>query len=98
MAVPSGLSAKAPFLEKPEMFTLIAYVIVLAFMGLAFYLMIKSRHKVSTTLILGATDHMLNQEKKRASQEVVQQLSGQIRHISKDDVGDNLEKNRVPEI
>ncbi len=68
-------------------FTLIAILLI----GYAIYTLVKGGHKSaggSATTMLGATDLMLNEDKKRAAQEVVQQRAGEIRHISEDDQGE----------
>lgn len=71
------------------LFTGVFFVII----GYGFYSLLKNRHKGSSgsaTIILGATDHMLNEDKKRAAQEIVQEQAGEIRHISETDNGDNF--------
>lgn len=66
-------------------------LLILALVGWGFYRLIKNRLKSgggSATIMLGATDHMLNADKKRAAQEIVQELSGEIRHLSETDDGE----------
>ncbi len=67
-------------------FTLIAILLI----GYALYALVKGSRKGggSATTMLGATDLMLNEDKKRAAQEIVQQRAGEIRHISEDDKGE----------
>ena len=68
-------------------FTLILILVI----GYAIYALVKGSRKGaggSATTMLGATDLMLNEDKKRAAQEVVQQRAGEIRHISEDDQGE----------
>ena len=68
-------------------FTLILIVVI----GYAIYALVKGGRKSaggSATMMLGATDLMLNEDKKRAAQEIVQQRAGEIRHISEDDQGE----------
>ncbi|MDE2701300.1 MAG: hypothetical protein OXI23_20695 [Gemmatimonadota bacterium] len=68
-------------------FTLILILVI----GYAIYALVKGGRKGaggSATTMLGATDLMLNEDKKRAAQEVVQQRAGEIRHISEDDRGE----------
>ena len=70
-------------------------LILILVIGYAFYALMRDRLKSaggSATVMLGATDHMLNEDKKRAAQEIVQQLSGEIRHISEEDDGDDASK------
>lgn len=72
---------------------------IIAFIGWGFYGVMKNRLKSgggSAALTLGATDHMLTQDKRRAAQEIVQELSGEIRHISETDNGekDKNDENR----
>ena len=65
--------------------------ILILVIGYAIYALVKGGHKSaggSATTMLGATDLMLNEDKKRAAQEVVQQRAGEIRHISEDDRGE----------
>ena len=65
--------------------------ILILVIGYAIYALVKGGHKSaggSATTMLGATDLMLNEDKKRAAQEIVQQRAGEIRHISEDDRGE----------
>ncbi len=74
-------------------FTLILIVVI----GYAIYALVKGGRKSaggSATMMLGATDLMLNEDKKRAAQEIVQQRAGEIRHISEDDQGE-VSKDRT---
>ena len=70
--------------------TLVTLVII-AFIGWGFYGVLKNRMKGgsgSAIITLAATDHLLTQDKRRAAQEIVQELSGEIRHISETDDGE----------
>ena len=65
--------------------------ILILVIGYAIYALVKGGHKSasgSATTMLGATDLMRNEDKKRAAQEIVQQRAGEIRHISEDDQGE----------
>jgi hypothetical protein len=67
-------------------------LVLILLVGCGFYSLLKDRLKSgggSAAITLGATDHMLTQDKRRAAQEIVQELSGEIRHLSETDDGEN---------
>jgi hypothetical protein len=67
-------------------------LVIILLVGCGFYSLLKDRLKSgvgSAAITLGATDHMLTQDKRRAAQEIVQELSGEIRHLSETDDGEN---------
>lgn len=66
-------------------------LVIILLVGCGFYSLLKDRLKSgggSAAITLGATDHMLTQDKRRAAQEIVQELSGEIRHLSETDDGE----------
>jgi len=71
-------------------------LVIILFVGYGFYSLMKNRLKSgggSAAITLGATDHLLTQDKRRAAQEIVQELSGEIRHISETDDGEKDKEN-----
>ncbi len=72
-------------------FTLISVFVI----GYALCALLKAGRKSvggSATMMLGATDLMLNEDKKRAAKEIVQQQAGEIRLMSENDQGEVCKK------